>query len=70
MFLVVEHMCQVPVGGKKEVEINASSQLWQGQLLKERKNKTSASISSSILVHPLKPQLILKLALALSPATI
>lgn len=67
LFLVVEHMCQVPVGGKKEGEIYASPQLWQGQLLKERKSKLSASVSSSILVHLLKPQLILKLALALSP---
>lgn len=48
-FLVVEHMCQVPVGGKKEGEINELPQLQQGQLLKEIKSQLSASTLSIIL---------------------
>lgn len=54
LLLVVEHMCQVPAGGKREGEINDSPQLQQGQLLKERINKLPASASSPFLVHPLK----------------
>lgn len=37
LFLVVEHMCQVPVGGKKEGEIKASPQSGKVNFLKGEK---------------------------------
>lgn len=51
LFLIVKHICQVPVGGKKKKgEINESPQLQQGHLLKERKGKLSASAVRVILL--------------------